>query len=165
MPSRMVKRSAPLRACSVKPECPAIPAQMMPVPSSMSGYMAEIGIPQERHLPPSRSQDTTGMLSHGLREAPQRGQRDRGRTTDCLGSAHHRTMQKLRKLPSTSPSTPTSTARNQRGSSVTLHLIEKDRGGRRHVKRLGAFGKRNGNHSTRRLAHLGGYTSPFVAKD
>ena len=106
MPSRIVKKTAPVSASSVMPCCQTIAAQIPAVASSTSGYIGEIGSLQLRHLPRSSSHETTGMLSHGRSPTAQRGQRDGGRTTDCFGSAPQRRMQTLRKLPSTAPSSP-----------------------------------------------------------
>ena len=74
-------------------------AQMSAVASSTSGYIGEIGSPHPRQRPRSTSHETIGMLSYQRSPCPHLGQRDGGRTTDCFGSAPHRRMQTLRKLP------------------------------------------------------------------
>src|SRR6202034_3131652 len=73
----------------------------MPVSSSTTGYIHEIGVLHARHLPPSSSQLTTGMLSHGLIAAPHFGQAEAGSTTDFRSGI--RTMHTFRKLPITRP--------------------------------------------------------------
>ena len=75
------------------------------------------------------------MLSHQPEPVPHRGQRDGGRTTDCLGSAPHRRMQTLRKLPITAPNSrgdPDDEASGRSG--VTRDLVQENAGGDRHVE-------------------------------
>src|SRR5919108_6568486 len=79
---------------------------MQPVAISISGYWIEIGSPQPRQRARRINQESTGILSYQASARPQRGQRDRGRTTDCFGSAPQRRIQTLRKLPMTAPSNP-----------------------------------------------------------
>ncbi len=55
------------------------------------------------------SQERTGMLSYQAILLPHLGQRDRGRSTDSLGSAPQERMQTLRKLPMSRPKTPATT--------------------------------------------------------
>src|SRR4051812_19631721 len=94
--------SSPSRAGvqAVVPQA-ATTANAAAVATSMIGYRAEIRTPQQRARPPSRSQETTGMLSRGAIGAPQRGQRLPGRTTDWPSGT--RAMTTLRKLPTMSP--------------------------------------------------------------
>src|SRR5579859_3094369 len=129
IPRRIVASTAPRSASRVGPDRHAIKAQRSPVASSTSGYWIEIGSPQLRHRPRSTTQESTGTLSYQATPAPQRGQRDGGRTTDCLGSAPQRRMHTLRKLPNTAPTTPASrisSGRAPASSAGTLHLVEKD---------------------------------------
>ena len=106
MPRRMVPNTAPRSASRPKPFRHTMKAHMRAVASSMSGYCTEIGSRQPRQRPRSTSHDTIGMFSYHRRPRPHRGQREGGRTTDCLGSAPQRRMQTLRKLPTSAPSTP-----------------------------------------------------------
>jgi xanthine/CO dehydrogenase XdhC/CoxF family maturation factor len=106
IPSRVVPNTAPRSASSPKPWRQAMKAHSSAVASSISGYCTEIGARQPRHRPRSASQATTGTFSNQRSPRPQVGQREGGRTTDSFGSAPHRRMQTLRKLPTTAPSTP-----------------------------------------------------------
>src|SRR5436190_17139037 len=123
---------------------------MTAVPSSTRGYWTEIGSPHPRQRPRRTSQETTGTLSYHERPRPHLGQRDGGCTTDCLGSAPHRRMQTLRKLPRHAPSSAayavSTRLRRTGGSSIgTRDLVEQDAGGDRHVERLDAPSERDGH--------------------
>src|SRR4051794_38814729 len=112
---------------------------MPAVVSSIKGYWMEIGRPQPLQRPRRKIQENTGTFSYQASAFPQRGQRDRGRTTDCFGSAPQRRMQTLRKLPSRAPSTPakvTQYGRSTMRSGLTGDLIQEDPGSDRHVERL-----------------------------
>ena len=104
MPSRRVTNTAPPSASSPNPCRQTMKAQTSAVASSISGYCAEIGSRQPRQRPPSASHETIGTFSNQRMPRPHRGQRDGGRTIDCLGSAPQRRMQTLRKLPTIAPS-------------------------------------------------------------
>src|SRR5689334_6771440 len=110
---------------------------MPAVASSTSGYWIEIGSPQFRQRPRSSSHETTGMLSYARMPLPQRGQRDRGRMTDC--SAGSRTMQTLRKLPNSAPNSAAMMTNQSSGygtSPVTGHLVKENGRRRGDVERL-----------------------------
>src|SRR5690606_28912837 len=70
---------------------------------STSGYITGIGSLQWRQRARSTIQLTTGMLSYHAIRFWQRGQRDRGRTTDC--SDGQRAMHTFRNEPINNPST------------------------------------------------------------
>src|SRR5438552_7640145 len=141
MPMSSVPKSAPLSASTPRPLRAAIQPQSAATASSTAGYIGLIGSRQWRHFPRSRSQEKIGMLSRQAMAAPQRGQLERGRTTDCFGSAPQRRMQTLRKLPMTAPkSAPT---RPGASVSLTRHLVEQNGRGGGHVQRLGPGAERN----------------------
>ena len=136
---------------------------MTAVAVSTRGYIGDIGSPHDRHFPLSSNHEMTGMLSRAWSAAPQRGQRDRGLTTDCFGSAPQREMQTLRKLPSTSPSTAANAITTPAGTSVTQHLIEQDCSGGADAQRLGTF-RQGDRHPPRRSGTDGvTYARTFVA--
>lgn len=81
--------------------------------SSTDGYIAEIGVPQLRHLPCKAIQLKTGTLSYGFMAEPQLGQRDDGETIDT--PAGIRVMQTFRKLPIKSP-------KRKNAAIATLHF-------------------------------------------
>ena len=112
---------------------------MSAVAASIAGYIGEIGSPHPEHLPRRKSQERIGMFSYQRISCPHRGQREGGCITDCFGSAPHRRMQTLRKLPSAAPSSANQATNTQGGSSASLHtrdLSKQDGGGDRHVERL-----------------------------
>src|SRR4051812_45030756 len=109
--------------------------------SSISGYCTEIGSPHPRQRARRISQESTGILSYHASPRPQRGQRDRGWTTDCFGSAPQRRMHTFRKLPIIAPKSAATTISNPSGSSAsTSDLVQEDAGSNRHVERLDTAG-------------------------
>jgi hypothetical protein len=135
MPSRMVPKMAPWRASRLIPSRQTMNAQMPAVASSMRGYWAEMGWLQPRQRARSRIHEITGMLSYQASIWPQRGQRERGWTTDCFGSTPQRRMQTLRKLPIMAPTTAARTISKPTGSSSLTHdSVQQDAGGDRHVE-------------------------------
>src|SRR5690242_5930254 len=129
IPSRMVPKTASRRASTDKPFRQTTYAQIAAVASSINGYCIEIGSPQPLQRARSAIHDTIGMFSYHASDLPQRGHRERGRTTDCFGSAPQRRMQTLRKLPSIAPSIPariTQEGRKASSSSLTGHLVQED---------------------------------------
>src|SRR5687767_11357551 len=98
----------------------------------------------------------TGIFSYQRISCPQRGQRDRGRTTDCFGSAPQRTMHTLRKLPSTRPSSPAyAMTTGWAPSTLTDDLVQENPGRDRDVERLGAGREPDGDSAVRRRVELG----------
>src|SRR4051794_1014021 len=79
-------------------------AKSTAVSTSMSGYRAEIELPQLRQRPRSASHDTTGMLSRLAIFVSQPGQCDGGVTIDSLRGTRQITT--LRNEPMTSPYMP-----------------------------------------------------------
>src|SRR5688572_7021641 len=143
-------------------------AQIMAVTISTSGYCTEMGLPQPRHRARRISQESTGTLSYQAISLPHFGQRERGRTTDSFGSAPHRTMHTLRKLPITAPNPAaiaTRSVRSSASSALTLHLVEKN--SRRHgdVERLGPGREGNGHPPRGSRGERRAHTGPFVAND
>ena len=86
------------------------------------------------------------MLSNQASPDPHWGQREGGRTTDSFGSAPHRRMQTLRKLPNTAPTMPASAMKKEGGmvwSANTGQLVEQNAGRHGNVERLSAGRERN----------------------
>src|SRR6185312_14796887 len=110
MPSRMVAKIATRSAIEPGPYQKTAATHMMPTAASTSGYWLEIGSPHLRHFARSTNHDTTGTLSYHAIPAPQRGQRERGRTTDC--SAGQREMHTLRNEPTLAPTKNTRMKKN-----------------------------------------------------
>ena len=104
MPSRSVEATASSTAGRLRPNSATAPPQISAVVASIAGYIGEIFSPQPEHLPRRKSQETRGTFSYHRMAWPHEGQREGGYITDCFGSAPHRRMQTLRKLPSTAPS-------------------------------------------------------------
>src|SRR5688500_5286706 len=142
-------------------------AQMIPVASSTSGYIGEIGSAQLRHFPRSTSQESTGMLSYGRSPAPQRGHREGGRTTDCFGSAPQRTMQTLRKLPKMRPKSAAirMPASGGSASAITQDLVQEDGRRDRDVEGFGAGDEPDCHPATRRGGEARPDAGAFVADD
>src|SRR6184192_2966567 len=105
---------------------------MSAVAASIRGYCTEIGVLQPRQRPRSSSQENTGMFSYHGSERAQLGQRERGWTTDCFGSAPQRRMQTLRKLPMMAPkmAAKVTTIVDGSGTSAATHdLVQENAGG------------------------------------
>src|SRR5919109_3959472 len=99
---------------------------MRAVAASITGYWTEIGVLQPRQWPRSASQENTGMFSYHGSARAQLGQRERGCTTDCFGSAPHRRMHTFRKLPMTRPKMAakvTTTIDGSGASAATRNLV------------------------------------------
>ena len=101
IPSRIVAKTATRSAMEPGPNQITAATHVRPTTASTIGYWLEIGRPQLRHFARSTNHDTTGKLSNHAIPAPQGGQRDRGRTTDC--SAGPRAMHTLRNDPTLAP--------------------------------------------------------------
>src|SRR5580704_6459805 len=71
------------------------------IPSSTAGYWVEIGNRHPRHLPRSTIQLTIGTFSYHVMARSQRGQRERGRTTDRLSG--QRDMHTFKNEPTAAP--------------------------------------------------------------
>src|SRR5215204_2803983 len=110
--------------------------QIAAVASSIAGYMIEIGLPHPRHRALSRSHDRMGTFSYHDNPRPQPGQCEPGVTMDSFGSAPHRRMQTLRKLPMSTPMraanpTPSKPGRTR---SITRDLVQEDTDSHRDVE-------------------------------
>src|SRR6476646_1951918 len=134
---------------------------MTAVSSSISGYWIEIGARHPRQRPRSTIHETIGTLSYHRSPTPHLGQCDGGRTTDSFGSAPHRRMHTLRKLPITAPNSAATTMKSGM-SGVTRDLVQEDTGGYRHAGRPRGARERNRDPAARRRHQLGADPGPFV---
>src|SRR5688572_6113798 len=138
---------------------------MPAVASSISGYWTEIGSPQPRQRARRRIHEITGTLSCQASPLPHRGHREDGFTTDCFGSAPHRRIHTLRKLPNTAPNNAAMTISNPAGSSAcTGDLVQQDPRSHRHVQGLDSPRQWNGNSPVGRTLEQGADTGPLIAE-
>ena len=168
IPSRSVAATASSIAGRPSPSSATDPPQSSAVVASIAGYIGEIRAPQ----PGASSRGGRARRGWGCsRTTGWRGRRwgsaTGGCITDCFGSAPHRRMQTLRKLPRAAPSSAKYPTMRPSGRSVSIHtrdLTKQDCGGDRHVERLRSRREPDGHPAARGRLERGAHAGALVSQ-
>src|SRR5918997_902452 len=127
-----------------------------------------MGSAHPRQRPRSASQLSTGTFSNHAISCSQRGQRERGRTTESPRG--QREMQTFRNEPMQAPTKAASAASRVRSAKTSLtwggsraKLVEENAGGDRHVERLDARRDAQGDEPRGAAARVGRKPAAFVS--